>query len=262
MESIWDLHTHLASPLTGTPEARMAELMAGADRMGIERVVVFMGVQFQTTPTPEQFRTQNDELLSALEHWQHRAFGLAYVSPQYPEESLAEIDRLIARGPLVGIKLWVARRCSEPELDPLVTRCAELKALVFQHTWLKSTGNLPGESTPFDLATLARRHPTIPMVLGHSGGNWELGLRAVRDLPNVFVETAGFDPTAGFVEMAVREIGADRILFGSDAPGRSFASQLAKVTSATLDPVSQRAILRLNLQRLLAPRLQQLGIKP
>src|SRR3712207_6583780 len=32
--------------------------------------------------------------------------------------------------------------------------------------------------------------------------------------------------------MAVRELGAERILYGSDAGGRSFASQLAKVTGA------------------------------
>jgi hypothetical protein len=39
----------------------------------------------------------------------------------------------------------------------------------------------------------------------------------------------GFDPTAGVTEMAVREVGAARVLYGSDAGGRSFASQLAKV---------------------------------
>ena len=34
------------------------------------------------------------------------------------------------------------------QLDPIVRRAAELKAVVFQHTWLKTTGNLPEESTP------------------------------------------------------------------------------------------------------------------
>ena len=40
---IWDLHTHFAGLPGATPEAKMARLMAYADRLGIERLVVFMG---------------------------------------------------------------------------------------------------------------------------------------------------------------------------------------------------------------------------
>jgi predicted TIM-barrel fold metal-dependent hydrolase len=83
----------------------------------------------------------------------------------------------------------------------------------------------------------------------------------VRGLPNVSVETAGFDPTAGMVELAVRELGAERVIYGSDAPGRSFASQLAKVESAALTPVERNAIFAGNLRRLLQPILQRKGIK-
>ena len=38
---------------------------------------------------------------------------------------------------------------------------AELKAPIFQHTWIKTTGNYPGESTPMDLAALAARYPEL-----------------------------------------------------------------------------------------------------
>lgn len=259
---IWDLHCHLSGIEGRTVDERMANLIRYADRMGIARLVISMGLQFLTEPTPEQFRRQNDDVVQALSHWHHRAFGLAYVNPHFLDESLAEIDRLIAKGPLIGIKLWVARRCSDASLDAIVERCHELKGLVFQHTWIKTTGNLTGESTPLDLAELARRHPDIPMVLGHSGGNWELGIRAVRGLPNVSVETAGFDPTAGMVELAVRELGAERVLYGSDAPGRSFASQLGKVAGAEIGERDRKLIYGRNLQRWLAPILKEKGMRP
>jgi len=48
----------------------------------------------------------------------------------------------------------------------------------------------------------------------------------------VTAEICGSDPTAGIVEMAVRELGAQRVMYGSDFTGRSFASQLAKVYGA------------------------------
>ena len=34
--------------------------------------------------------------------------------------------------------------------------------------------------------------------------------------------------------MAVRELGAERVIYGSDAGGRSFATQLAKVHGADI----------------------------
>src|SRR5207253_9579094 len=147
------------------------------------------------------------------------------------------------------------------ELDPIIKRAAELKALVLQHTWFNATGNLPGSSTPADLAELARRHPTVPLICGHTGGDWELGIRAIRDCKNVVVELSGFDPTAGVTEMAVRELGAERVLFGSDAGNRSFASQLAKVLGAEVSDTAKRLILGANLKRLLSPILKMKGIR-
>ncbi len=51
--------------------------------------------------------------------------------------------------------------------------------------------------------------------------------------------------------MAVRELGVSRIIFGSDAAGRSIASQLAKVYGAPLSDADRQAILRDNLKRLI-----------
>ncbi len=260
MPRIWDVHCHLAGLAGRTPEEKMAQLLNAASRLGIERVCVFMGSTFVTRPTPADLVRQNDEVLQALSHYHDRAFGFCYVSGEHLEASLAEIERCVASGPMVGVKLWVARRASEPELDALVARAAELDAVILQHTWFKTDGTqLPGESTSTDLAVLARRHPRARFICGHSGGTWQLGIRAVRSVDNVVVETGGFDPTNGYMEMAVRELGAERVLFGSDAPGRSFGSQLAKVTDAGLPADAQRAILGENLRRLLQPILRAKG---
>jgi uncharacterized protein len=261
--SIWDLHCHLAGVPGSTPGERMAQLIRFADRLGIERICVFMGMKWSYDPTPDDMRRQNDDVLAALERWSHRAFGFVYLNPNHLDASLAELDRCVRDGPMVGVKLWVARRCHTPELDPIVRRAAELKALVFQHTYLKAGGNmnLPGESTPMELAELARRHPSTPLVCGHTGADWEPGIRAIRDCRNVFVDLSGSDPTAGLTEMCVRELGAERVIFGSDAGGRSFASQLGKVIGAEIPERAKKLILGENLRRLLAPILKAKGVK-
>ncbi len=258
---ILDVHCHLAGLPGVTPDDRMARLLESADRFGVDRVCVSMGLTWLAVPTPADFRRQNDQVLAGLEHWGERAFGFAYLNPHFVDESLAELDRCVARGPMVGVKLWVARRCADEQIDPIVRRATELNAVVFQHTWWKATGNEPGESTPADLAALAGRHPRATLVAGHTGGDWERGVRAIRPFANVYADLAGSDPTAGMTEMAVRELGAERVLFGSDAPGRSFASQLAKVTGADVSDDAKRLILGENLKRLLMPILTAKGVK-
>jgi uncharacterized protein len=256
---IWDLHCHISGVAGRTPDERMAQLIKYADRMGIERLCVYMGMNWAQDPSADDLRRQNDDVLQALSHWHDRAFGFVYLSPNHVEASLAELDRCVRDGPMVGVKLWVAKRCNDPAIDPIIRRAAELKAVIFQHTWLKSDGNFPGESTPMDLAELARRHPNVPLICGHTGGNWEIGIRSIRSLKNVYADTAGSDPTNGFIEMAVRELGADRIIYGSDTGGRSFASQLAKVQGAEIPESAKRQIFGENLKHLLTPILQSKG---
>jgi predicted TIM-barrel fold metal-dependent hydrolase len=244
-----------------TPDEKMAEMIRYADRMGVDRLCTFMGYPFSYDPSPETLRAQNDQVLQAISHWGHRAFGFVYLSLKHLQFSLDEFNRCVRDGPMVGIKLWVAQRANTPEADPIIERAAALKAVIFQHTFVKTTGNLPGESTPMDMAELARRHPSVPMICGHTGGNWEIGLRAIRGVKNLSCDLSGSDPTAGYVEMAVRELGAERVIYGSDVGGRSFASQLGKVMGAQIPAAARDRILDGNLRRLILPILQAKGVK-
>lgn len=257
---IWDIHSHLSGVSGDTPEARADRLLEFADRMGVARLCIYMGMEWSYDPDPDDMRKQNDEAMRAVAHRPERLFGFVYLNPKHVKESLAELERCVADGPMVGVKLWVARKCRDAELDPIVARAAELQAIIFQHTWIKVTGQLPGESLPQDLAALAARHPEAQFVCGHSGGDWELGLRAIRPHPNIATDLGGGDPAAGFTEMAVRELGAARVIYGSDAGGRSFASQLAKVYGAEIPEEAKRAILGENLRRLLKPILEAKGV--
>jgi predicted TIM-barrel fold metal-dependent hydrolase len=258
---IWDVHCHLTSVPGEIPEDRMTELVRFMNRLGIQRVMLSLGYPLVEDPSPQQLREENDQVLRAVRRWQDRAFGFVYLNPNYVEASLQEFDRCVRDGPMVGVKLWVARRCNAAELDPIVERAVWLQAPILQHTWLKVNGNLPRESTPFDIVELAKRHPRAMLICGHTGGDWERGIRAVRASKNVSVEVAGFDPTSGIVEMAVRELGPERVIFGTDAGGRSFASQLGKVMGAEIPEAARKLILGGNLRRMLAPMLRTKGYR-
>lgn len=275
---IWDLHTHLTAD-AGTPAASMERLLVYADRMDIDRVVVYMGrpgfvagkpadMYRARDPRPDDLRFQNDEVLETLRAFPDRTLGFVYLNPNYLDFSIEELNRTVADGPMVGIKLWTAARLSTPEHDRLIERAIELDAPIFQHSWLKvggdppypGGGSLPGETRPSDLAEIAKRHPDAKLVMGHSGGDWEVAFRAVRDYENISIGLAGFDPTAGVTEKAVDELGAHRVIYGSDAAGRSFGSQLAKVYGARISDDHKKMIFSDNLIRILTPILNKKGI--
>lgn len=258
---IWDVHTHLSGVSESTPEGRLQRLLEYAERVGISRLCVMMGMNWNYDPTPQFMRQSNDELLRAVKRFHDRAFGFVYLNPKHTQASLDELNRCVRDGPMVAVKLWVALRCNDPRLDPIVERATELKAVVAQHCWFKITGNPPGESTPADLVELAARHPKATFICIHTGGDWERGIRAIRPYPNIYADLNGGDPTAGMTEMAVRELGAERVLYGSDAGGRSFASQLAKVLGADIPDSAKRLILAENAKRLLRPILREKGVK-
>jgi predicted TIM-barrel fold metal-dependent hydrolase len=238
----------------------MAALIHFADRHGIERLILSQGYSADRHPTPEQLREENDRVIRAFRRFPDRVYGSVYLSPAFPDFSLQEFDRCVRDGPMVCIgELEADKRCNAPEMDPIAERAAAMKVPILQHTWLKIGGNDPGESTPYDLVELAQRHPQVQFICAHTGGDWERGIRIIRTTKNVSAEMAGFDPTSGAVEMAVRELGAERVVYGSDVGGRSFASQLAKVQGADIPDSEKELILGGNLRRMLSSILRAKG---
>jgi hypothetical protein len=63
---IWDVHTHLSGVPGDTPEARLGKMLEFADRMGVARLCVFMGMQWSHDPSPEKLRQDNDDVLRAV----------------------------------------------------------------------------------------------------------------------------------------------------------------------------------------------------
>ncbi|MGO8718589.1 MAG: amidohydrolase family protein [Acidobacteriaceae bacterium] len=259
---IWDAHSHLGDLPGNTPEERMAVLVRHMDRLGIERLILSQGYEeYDSHATPEQVRIENDRVMRAVRHFPDRAYGSLYLNPENIDFCLQEFDRCVRDGPMVCIgELETDVLCSSPALDPIVERAISMNVPILQHTWMKTSGNVPGESTPYDVVELATRHPKAQFICGHTGGNWELGIRIIRDTPNVCAGIAGSDPTSGFVEMAVRELGAERVVYGSDVGGRSFASQVAKVIGAEIPDSEKKLILGGNMRRLLQPVLKAKGL--
>lgn len=215
----------------------------------------------RSTEIGERIRRNPDEIRAALARHASWLLGIARVNTDDAPTTLAAIETWIARGPMVGIRRQDGKfPAGNANSDSIVRRARELGALIIQLNWFDALGaGNPRATTPSTLAALAARHPEITFISGHAGGEWEQGIRAIRPHKHILDETSGFDPTAGFVAMAVRELGAERIVFGSHFPGRSIGTELGKILSARLSSRDNERMFGGNLRRLLTPILRRKG---
>jgi len=209
----------------------------------------------------ELARSNPDVILKAFKQWPDLLLGMIQLNANNVPASLDALNRWLLDGPMVGVYFPGggpgSMTCTHPNFDRLVPRIAELNGVIMQHTWFKTGGKQgPGESTPSELAELATRYPEQKFVCAHAGGEWERGIRAVQNSPNILIETSGFDATAGFIEMAVRDLGAKRIIFGSHLPSRSLGTELGKVIGAEISERDKKLILGENFRNLLKPILK------
>jgi hypothetical protein len=229
-----------------SPRSRLAtaaELLRVMDENAVDRAVVF-GFPWQAAET---FKRHNDFIAEAVSKHSARLIGFGCFDPASPEAG-REAERCLDSG-LAGIgELAFYRSGIEAEglerLAPVMDLCRERGRPVLIHTNEPVGHDYPGK-TPNTLAQiygLVGRFPENVIVLAHWGGGlffFNLLIREVKQrLKNVYFDTAAspylYEPSV--YPIAVRAIGAGKILFGSDfpllAPGRYFRDMQAGGVSA------------------------------
>ena len=226
MSPLIDAHAHFLHAGCGRSdwkEVNAARFRAGA-RMGITcHVASVLGSYGFTSPTyfpsPADVTAGNDAMLAICREEGARVRMLVTVNPNHTEHALAELERCVQRG-AIGVKLLASRRADDPLLDPICAFAAAHALPVLHHVWQHRTREWPNQeiSDGADLARLARRHPTVWFILAHigGGGDWRHTYPAVKDVPNILPDISGSGVDRGMLDAAVKSLGAQRLLFGTD----------------------------------------------
>jgi predicted TIM-barrel fold metal-dependent hydrolase len=250
---IVDVHTHPVLRHDRRGLAGAAQLIGRARDHGIVHLVALGDVlAFGRSPTARQIRLINDETAQLMAAYPGFVTGFCHLNPTLGEGPVrAEIARCAARG-FRGLKLEIANNARDACMRPLMEEAEARGLVVLQHAWsMTKIRERRFHTDPEDVATLARRFPRVRIVMAHLTGCGVRGVLAVKDCPNVWVDTSGAAPEAGIVEYAVAKLGAERVLYGSDAPIRDFACSLARIEGSPLDARTRRRILRDNARSLL-----------
>ncbi len=238
---IIDSHVHL--PPLGSPQ-KWDYMLEEAYKNEINLMILSHLGDWSEYPAKHVVSEANIAAKEFADYAQGRVLWLAYLNPQL-ENWREELATCIENG-ACGIKLWISLKDSNGSLDNTIAvlkEAAKRKLPVLLHTYNRTDGNRPGEITIREFAELSRICPDCVMIAAHSGGNWRHSLGMLKECSsNTYFDICGGYPDSAMVETLCKQEGADRLLFGSDALGRSFASQTAKVIFSNISNEAKEEI--------------------
>jgi predicted TIM-barrel fold metal-dependent hydrolase len=221
-----DIHGHLGNinqaPFWAAEAATLERILeaAGVDRLCVSSAKSIM----------YDAREGNADLDRALKD-STRLLGYVTVNPLFPE-SLDDLGLLAAERKFVGAKAhpdYHGYNLRSRKAQDFLSEVARRVPLMLMHvSCMPGTGFADAEQT----AEFAARHPGTHFVLAHLAGIYQNpqypyfpnleGLEKVAafKLPNLYVDTAHYLMYVypGVMEQMVDIIGAEHIVFGTDAP--------------------------------------------
>ncbi len=251
-----DMHTHLW--LQHVESDRELTLCA-MDKYGIDWVYV-SGLSV-TSPNKEQVEAQNQSVYQFAKDYPDKVKGYVYISPEH-DNAMDVLRRGIEDMGMIAVKLWVSTFCDDVCVNPIVEKAIDYGVPILLHSWLKAKpiSQCEFETTGKHVANLARRYPEAKLIMAHLSGNCYDGIRAVRDLPNVWCDYSGSTFRQDDLSYAIEELGVDRLLHGSDLPG-NYLVNLGQVLDLDISEEDKDKILYKNTLKLFDTNFRLGGVK-
>lgn len=234
---VFDCHAHIDRMANQDPPS-LEEQVAEMERVGIDVQAVSSILAING-----EFQLGNDNVAKAIARYPKRIIGYCHVSANYPELMVPELERCFQLRELDGtygfrgIKVYqVGRPYDDPLFDAVWEFAKSHEAPVLAHTW---GGSLTG------LDAAAERHPEVNFLAGHAGSAfaYEPYLEAAERCPNFFLDLTYSREHTNMIEYFVGRIGADRLVWGTDAPTFSISHQVSKILFARISDQDKRKIL-------------------
>jgi predicted TIM-barrel fold metal-dependent hydrolase len=241
---IHDAHCHIGKghDYVATVEALLREM----DACGVEYAVV--------VPADRQIavanREGNDVVLAAAREHPDRLTAFCTVNPWYGETALDELRRAFGAG-AAGLKLHPVLQgfsIIDPVARPAVELAVGLGKPIYFHT------GTPVCSTPFQLSELCLQFPRGTFVMGHAAYSdyWNDVVAAAKCADNMFIETSTHLPLV--VRLLIEELGAGRLVYGSNYPLNSMGLEIEKITRYLAAAPDIDRLFHGNLERILKGR--------
>jgi hypothetical protein len=249
--AIFDAHLHIPSDNSENFQWNlvtrdMPEFVAYLDKCGVRRGVISSS-RSNKAQSPDDYRAGNREVVRYAERYRGRFRGSCVVTPFRIDEALREIEECHRN---LGF-VWLGEFCNymtgyrydTPEWTELMKLATRLGLVVQIHANTR------------EMQYLADAFPETTIVFPHLGGSRDeifARIDIIAKHPKAHIDLSGSGiERVGILEKAVKEIGADRVLYGSDFTINEPSAVIARVDNAFLTAAEREKILFRNVERLL-----------
>ena len=244
---IFDSHVHIGRSTWGHIDHDADAIVALADRAGVEKMMVtdFTALQYDMWEGNEHMRRERDR-------YPDRIFPYFTVcSARYGRRVIEELERYVNEHGFVGLKIYSVPplyKMVDPYMYPVIEKAAELRIPILSH------------SNAEECEAVSRLYPEAMLINAHMNncpegqGDWHRSIAAAKAFPNIILDTTCSAFDNGMIEHAVEEVGAERIIYGSDSPLLDPLLQVAKVKGAEISDEAKELILHGNIERMLGQR--------
>lgn len=207
-----DFEAYMPAEFNGQPYGK-AGVLATLDEAGIDVCVLFQG------GVPADPRPGNAHLLAEVKG-ESRILPGCLINPTMGPDACDDLKHCVDLGARTVKLMAAAHRyhIDSPCVDPIMELARSLGIPATIHSGSPLSG-----CSPEYIGHLAKRHPDVPIIMDHMGyREWvRLAVQAAVENPNIYLGTtliAAAEPIT--IKNIVREgrVGADRIVFGSNAP--------------------------------------------
>lgn len=241
---ILDSHAHMdVVPSLGWADTA-EKLIRQMDRAGVAKAAI-SGYLNAPGPNPHSLET----IAEAVNQYPGRLIGYARMDPWFDDACIRTLENAVANLGIRGVKLHPAHYTLYPFGSltvKLARRAGELNLPVLIHS-----GDEP-MCLPYQIDRLAKQCPETTIIMAHIGGYFsgDAALDVVERRSNVLVDTSEM-PFPEMIRKTVDRVGAEKVLFGTDAPCCDIRLEILKVKLAGLTPAQEQLIMCDNYARLM-----------
>lgn len=246
---IIDGHTHFAGPGRGFPPNTVGDLLSVMDRNGIDAVVTC--APFSSIGEDRTYDEVNGFIAESMKAAPERIIGFIRVNPHLQDHALRSIRVGVEEQGFRGVKFHPRNEAfainSEELSFPLADLAAKLRVPILIHTGDPDTY---GFAEPTLVGDLADAFPDLTLIIGHMGKRlFEDAILVARWFENIVLETSFRNPRD--IARAVKCVGAERIVYGSDMPFGVPEIEMMKVRICDITAEEKEMVLGANMARIL-----------
>jgi len=246
---IVDAHCHIgpAYAPAGLPPTGPKEVVKTIDENGIDIAVI--------SQLTKDYKEDIEQVANAVREYPTRIVGFAHINP-HCQDACRELDRAVNDLGLKGVKVHPALdgfAIHDEIMYPIVERARDLKVPILTHAGWAGIGCGCLFAQPLELLYLAELYPDVCMIMGHMGGDenyWPSAIKAAKKADNIILDTSAFC-IPHVIQRAARDVGAERMIFGSDFPWTFQRLELQKIRMLNLTEREKDMILGKNMLRIL-----------